>query len=99
MSRLNATDLAQRLSRQAEAVCRHYLSNGHKQGHYWHVGDVRNGAGRSMFVRLHDSARGPAGKWSEYVAAGVMLRSRDWALSHGRWTASTQHNLSTREVS
>jgi hypothetical protein len=65
MSRLNATDLAQRLSRQAEAVCRHYLSNGHKQGHYWHVGDVRNGAGRSMFVRLHDSARGPAGKWSD----------------------------------
>lgn len=65
MSRLNATDLAQRLSRHAEAVCRHYLSNGYKQGHYWQVGDARNSAGRSMFVRLHDSARGPAGKWSD----------------------------------
>lgn len=65
MSRLYATDLAQRLGRQAESVCRHYLSNGHKQGHYWQVGDVRNCAGRSMFVRLHDSARGPAGKWSD----------------------------------
>ncbi|HWK43011.1 MAG TPA: DNA primase, partial [Croceibacterium sp.] len=65
MSRLYATELAQRLGRQAESVCRHYLSNGHKQGHYWQVGDVRNGAGRSMFVRLHDSARGPAGKWSD----------------------------------
>jgi len=42
MSRLYATDLAQRLGRQAESVCRHYLSNGHKQGHYWQVGDVRN---------------------------------------------------------
>ena len=28
MSRLNATDLALRLGRQAEAVCRTYLSNG-----------------------------------------------------------------------
>lgn len=65
MSRLYATELAQRLGRQAEAVCRRYLSNGHKQGHYWQVGDVRNCAGRSMFVRLHDSARGPAGKWSD----------------------------------
>ena len=65
MSRLDATDLAQRLGRQAEAVCRFYLSNGRKQGNYWQVGDVRNTAGRSMFVRLHDSAKGVAGKWSD----------------------------------
>ncbi|MAM94976.1 toprim domain-containing protein [Parvibaculum sp.] len=65
MSRLDATDLAQRLGRQAEAVCRAYLSNGRKQGNYWQVGDVRNTAGRSMFVRLHDSAKGVAGKWSD----------------------------------
>ena len=55
MARLDASELAQRLGRQAEAVCRHYLSNGRKQGNYWQVGDVRNTAGRSMFVRLHDS--------------------------------------------
>jgi hypothetical protein len=65
MSRLDATDLAQRLGRQAEAVCRFYLSNGRKQGNYWQVGDVRNTAGRSMCVRLQDSAKGIAGKWSD----------------------------------
>ena len=65
MARLNASELAHRLGRQAEAVCRHYLSNGRKQGNYWQVGDVRNTAGRSMFVRLHDSAKGLAGKWQD----------------------------------
>ncbi len=65
MARLNASELAQRLGRQAEAVCRHYLSNGCKQGNYWQVGDVRNTAGRSMFVRLHDSVKGIAGKWQD----------------------------------
>ena len=65
MARLNASELAQRLGQQAEAVCRHYLSNGRKQGNYWQVGDVRNTAGRSMFVRLHDSVKGVAGKWQD----------------------------------
>ncbi|UDQ88654.1 toprim domain-containing protein [Xanthobacter autotrophicus] len=60
-----AHDLARRLGRQAEAVCRHYLSAGRRQGHYWQVGDVRNTPGRSMFVRLRDSAKGPAGKWTD----------------------------------
>ena len=52
MARLNASELAQRLGREAEAVCRYYLSNGRKQGNYWQVGDVQNSPGRSMFVRL-----------------------------------------------
>uniref|UniRef100_UPI0025EAA16C DUF7146 domain-containing protein n=1 Tax=Xanthobacter sp. TaxID=35809 RepID=UPI0025EAA16C len=60
-----AHDLARLLGRQAEAVCRHYLSAGRRQGHYWQVGDVRNAPGRSMFVRLRDSAKGPAGKWTD----------------------------------
>ena len=38
----NASDLARRMARQAEAVCRHYLSNGRREGRYWLVGDVRN---------------------------------------------------------
>jgi hypothetical protein len=63
MTRLDASDLAHRLGRQAEAVCRHYLSSGHRQGHYWQVGDARNTPGRSMFVRLKDSPKGRAGKW------------------------------------
>lgn len=67
MARLNASELAQRLGRQAEAVCRHYLPNGRKQGNYWQVGDVRNTAGRSMFVRLTgpESGKGAAGKWTD----------------------------------
>ncbi len=65
MARHDASDLAHRLGRQAEAVCRHYLSAGRRQGHYWQVGDVRNTPGRSMFVRLKDSPKGPAGKWND----------------------------------
>ncbi|HEY8248561.1 MAG TPA: toprim domain-containing protein [Hyphomicrobium sp.] len=65
MSRHDASDLAHRLGRQAEAVCRHYLSAGRRQGSYWLVGDVRNTPGRSMFVRLKDSPKGPAGKFTD----------------------------------
>jgi hypothetical protein len=96
----DASELAHRLARTAEAVCRCYLSNGRRQGRYWLVGDVRNTPGRSMFVRLRgpESGRGAAGKWTEYVAPRVMLRICDWMLSHRRLTASTQHNVSAREV-
>jgi hypothetical protein len=62
-----ASELAHRLAREAEAVCRHYLSNGRREGRYWLVGDVRNTPGRSMFVRLRgpESGRGAAGKWTD----------------------------------
>jgi hypothetical protein len=58
-------ELADRLSEHAEAVCQRYLSNGQRQGKYWIVGDVRNAAGRSMFVRLLPSPKGPPGKWTD----------------------------------
>src|SRR5437667_389045 len=61
----DASELPHRLAREAEAVCRHYLSNGKRQGRYWLVGDVHNTPGRSMFVRLQDSPKGPAGKWTD----------------------------------
>lgn len=63
----NASDLARRMARQAEAVCRHYLSNGRREGRYWLVGDARNTPGRSMFVRLKgaESGKGAAGKWTD----------------------------------
>src|ERR1700760_2374891 len=61
----DASELAHRLAREAEAVCRHYLSNGKREGRYWLVGDVHNSPGRSMYVRLHDSPKGPAGKWTD----------------------------------
>lgn len=63
----SASDIARRLAREAEVVCRHYLSNGRKQGHYWTVGDVDNTPGRSLYVRLTgpDCGPGAAGKWSD----------------------------------
>ena len=33
-----ASDLAGRLADNAEAVCRHYLSNGRREGRWWTVG-------------------------------------------------------------
>jgi hypothetical protein len=63
----NAVVLAHLLAREAEAVCRHYLSNGGRVGNYWQVGDVRNTSGRSMFVRLKGADTGGrrAGKWTD----------------------------------
>ncbi len=61
----DAAELVYRLARDAEAVCRHYLSNGRREGRYWLVGDARNTPGRSMFVRLRESPKGPAGKWTD----------------------------------
>lgn len=60
-------DLARRLADDAEAVCRHYLSNGERIGQYWLVGDARNAPGRSLYVRLAGAAasRGRAGKWTD----------------------------------
>ena len=63
----HAADLARRLARNAEAVCRHYLSNGRREGRYWLVGDVANTRGRSLFVRLSgpDHGKGAAGHWTD----------------------------------
>lgn len=67
----DASELSQRLARDAEAVCRYYLSNGRCQGRYWTVGDVHNTPGRSMFVRLSgpDSGPGAAGHWTDAATA------------------------------
>src|SRR6267142_1011690 len=67
----DASELARRLAREAEAVCRHYLSNGRREGRYWLVGDVANTPGRSLFVRLSgpDSGKGAAGKWTDAATA------------------------------
>ena len=62
-----ASDLAHRLARDPEAVCRHYLSNGRREGRYWLVGDVENSPGRSLYVRLRgpEVGKGAAGKWTD----------------------------------
>jgi hypothetical protein len=62
-----AGDLARRLAREAEAVCRHYLPHGCRHGRYWVTGDIDDTPGRSLYVRLHgpDGGPGAAGKWSD----------------------------------
>jgi hypothetical protein len=92
-----ASELARRLARDAEAVCRHYLSNGRRQGRYWTVGDVRNTPGRSMFARLKgpESGKGAAGRWTDYVAVLVMLRCSGWRPFLRTTGTSTQHNVVT----
>ena len=64
-----AADLAERLARDAEAVCRHYLPSGRRAGRYWLVGDVAGNPGRSLYVRLEGPAAGTgtgsAGKWTD----------------------------------
>ena len=65
--RNQAGELAEALSRSAEAVCRHYLSAGRRSGHHWIVGDVDNTPGRSLYVRLlgPTSGKGAAGRWCD----------------------------------
>ena len=84
--RRDASELAHRLAREAEAVCRHYLSNGKREGRYWLVGDVYNTPGRSMFVRLQDSPKGPAGKFTD-AATG----------QHGDLLDIIRHSLGLRD--
>ncbi len=55
---LSASQLADRLARDAEAVCRYYLSAGHRAGNYWIVGDVANSKGKSLYVHLSGRALG-----------------------------------------
>ncbi|MGE0854057.1 MAG: toprim domain-containing protein [Hyphomicrobiaceae bacterium] len=66
--RETAADLARRLSRNAEALCREYLSKGCREGHTWRVGDIENTPGRSLMVRLVDGASGVAGKWIDFAS-------------------------------
>ncbi|MET3793270.1 DUF7146 domain-containing protein [Aquamicrobium terrae] len=59
---LSASQLADRLAEDAEAVCRHYLSSGRKAGNYWIVGDVLNSKGRSLYVHLAGPRKG---RWAD----------------------------------
>lgn len=93
----DASELAYRLGRQAEAVCREYLSSGRREGRYWMVGDVRNTPGRSTFVRLvgPESGKGAVGKWTDaatgehgdlidLISANLRLFSLGEALDEAR---------------
>ncbi|HKR17194.1 DUF7146 domain-containing protein [Rhizorhapis sp.] len=58
-----AADLSERLAQNAQAVCRHYLPAGRREGRYWMVGDVAGTPGRSLYVRLFENERGTIGNW------------------------------------
>ncbi|MDB5584508.1 MAG: primase [Bradyrhizobium sp.] len=62
-----ASAIARDLAGQAERLCRRFLSNGHREGNYWVVGDVRNMPGRSLYVRLRATPDGTGrpGKWTD----------------------------------
>ncbi|CAO3425641.1 DUF7146 domain-containing protein [Azospirillum doebereinerae] len=57
-----ASEMAQRLAREAEAVCRRYLPQGRREGRYWRIGDLQGTPGRSLYVRLQGAT---AGKWTD----------------------------------
>ncbi len=65
MGRLStrAADLSERLAKNAQAVCRHYLPAGRREGRYWMVGDIAGSPGRSLYVRLFETERGTIGNW------------------------------------
>src|SRR5262245_1972826 len=65
----SAAEIARRLTQNAEAVCRHYLSNGRREGRIWRVGDIDNTPGRSMAVRLTgpDDGPGACGHWTDFA--------------------------------
>lgn len=63
---LSASELADRLALNAEAVCRHYLSAGRRAGNYWIVGDVANSKGRSLYVHLAGPRKG---RWADAATA------------------------------
>jgi Toprim domain len=90
--RLGATELAHRLAQHTEAVCRLYLSNGHRCGSYWRVGDVANTPGRSLYVclsgprsgRWSDAATGEHGDLLDLIAVARRLPSLRHALTEAR---------------
>ena len=84
------------LAQNAEGVCRAYLPAGRREGSYWIVGDLQNNPGRSLFVRLTGPLSGPgaAGKFTEHVAAWIMLPSFDFPFLSSWLLPGAQHNIS-----
>jgi hypothetical protein len=88
-----AAEIARRLAQDAEAVCRHYLSNGCRTGRYWHVGDIANTPGRSLYVHLSgervgkwvDAATGEHGDLLDLIVLNRNLASVIEALEEARY--------------
>lgn len=61
---MDAGQISQRLSEQAESVARHLLPNGKTQGREWCVGSLSGEAGDSLKVCI---AGGKVGVWSDFA--------------------------------
>lgn len=81
-----AADLSERLAQSAQAVCRHYLPAGRREGRYWTVGDVAGTPGRSLYVRLFETERGVIGNWVDAATGehGDLLDLIRLNQRHGR---------------
>ena len=62
---MKAAELAQRLSEDAESICRLLLPNGKRQGQEWCIGSIQGEAGNSLKVHLSGSK---AGVWRDFAA-------------------------------
>jgi hypothetical protein len=60
-----AAELAHRLARDAEAVCRHNVSNDRRQWRHRLVGDIANQPGRTVPDGGPESGNGAAGKCTD----------------------------------
>lgn len=81
-----AAELSERLAGSAQAVCRHYLPKGRREGRYWMIGDVAGTPGRSLYVRLFDTGRGRIGNWVDAATGehGDLLDLIRFNQRHGR---------------
>ena len=80
----SASELARRLARDAEAVCRHYLSSGRREGRYWLVGEEeRHRIGRLESTGAIDRAEAEIGEDVIAEAHARYAAERDAALPPG----------------
>lgn len=90
MSRIStrAAELSERLAQNVQAVCRHYLPAGRREGRYWMVGDVAGTPGRSLYVRLFETERGAIGNWVDAATGdhGDLVDLIRLNQRHGRLT-------------
>ncbi len=81
-----AAELSKRLAQNVQAVCRHYLPAGKREGRYWMVGNVAGAPGRSLYVRLFETERGAIGNWVDAATGehGDLVDLIRLNLRHGR---------------
>ena len=64
---MTAREISALLAGQAEALCRHLLPGGHRDGAEWRCGSVQGESGKSLGVHLTGAK---AGVWSDFAGDG-----------------------------